>query len=222
MTFLYQQRPVGKWQVVVIFPKRSINTNVSPDFREYHGSGRLKIVYLDKLPQSLMQSYPLTLLQLVNAPSRKEVIVPLVQEVLSEMVQKEHEIARRDDLERLVSRIISVKLPQLSIEEIRIMVELLLSDFEKTRVYRDIVAIGKQEGISQGINQGISLGVRQGMRQQQEITATNLLAMGLSIADIAKATGLSGAEVCKLQKQAAQNQDHTMQQSRSRKKTRNS
>ncbi|MCU0424133.1 MAG: Rpn family recombination-promoting nuclease/putative transposase [Candidatus Kapabacteria bacterium] len=213
MTFLYQQRPKGEWQIVVIFPKRSIDTGVPPDFREYHSSGRLNVVYLDELPQSLTDRYPLTLLQLVNAPSRKEIIAPLAREVLTEAMQNEEEPDRRAEFERLVARIISVKLPKLSIEEIRAMTEPLLSDFEKTRVYREILARGiakgeakgERRGLSQGLNQGISLG----QRKQQETSALNFLAIGLSVADVAKGTGLSEAEVRTLQQQATKEQPKT-------------
>ena len=51
------------------------------------------------------------------------------------------------------------------------------------------------EGIAQGITQGRSEGIAQGSYQTKLETAKNLLGLGLSIENIAQATGLSQAEV---------------------------
>lgn len=62
---------------------------------------------------------------------------------------------------------------------------------------------GRKEGIKQGIEQGIEegrkegikQGIKQGIEQGILATARNLKQMGLSIADIAKATGLSAEQL---------------------------
>ena len=54
---------------------------------------------------------------------------------------------------------------------------------------------GITQGISQGIAQGRSEGIAQGSYQTKLETAKNLLGLGLSIENIAQATGLSQAEV---------------------------
>ena len=58
---------------------------------------------------------------------------------------------------------------------------------------------GRKEGIKQGIEQGIEQGIKQGIERGIEqgilATARNLKQMGLSIADIAKATGLSAEQL---------------------------
>ena len=51
------------------------------------------------------------------------------------------------------------------------------------------------QGISQGITQGRSEGIAQGSYQTKIETAKNLLGLGLSIENIAQATGLSRQEV---------------------------
>ena len=56
------------------------------------------------------------------------------------------------------------------------------------------------EGREQGITQGISQGISQGSRQKALETAKNLLHFGLSVENIAQATGLSKAEVEALEK----------------------
>ena len=53
------------------------------------------------------------------------------------------------------------------------------------------IAQGIERGIAQGIEQGMEQGIAQGMEQKAFETAQNLLAMDLSLDNIAKATGLS-------------------------------
>ena len=55
----------------------------------------------------------------------------------------------------------------------------------------DAKRMGRLEGRSEGIAQGFS----EGSRQKAIETAKNLLALGLSVEDIAQATGLSKEEV---------------------------
>ena len=57
---------------------------------------------------------------------------------------------------------------------------------------------GLSDGISQGIAQGIAQGISQGEHQKAIETAKNLLAMKLSIEQVAQGTGLSVDEIKKL------------------------
>ena len=50
---------------------------------------------------------------------------------------------------------------------------------------------GYKAGVTDGISQGIMQGITKGAEQAKIETAQNLLAMGLSLDNIAKATGLS-------------------------------
>ena len=61
------------------------------------------------------------------------------------------------------------------------------------------IAQGKLEGKSLGLAEGRSLGLAEGSRQAKLETARNLLRIGLSVANIAEATGLSGREIAELQ-----------------------
>ena len=64
--------------------------------------------------------------------------------------------------------------------------------------YPDYIQKAMKEGEKRGINKGISKGITQGRIEGCKDTAKNLLAMGLSVADIAKATGLTEEEIDKL------------------------
>ena len=62
-------------------------------------------------------------------------------------------------------------------------------------VIMDAIDEGEARGKSLGLAEGKSLGLAEGSRQAKLETARNLRAMGLSTENIAKATGLSQAEV---------------------------
>ena len=53
----------------------------------------------------------------------------------------------------------------------------------------------REEGIQQGLRQGIQQGFADGSYQTKLETAKNLLDLGLSVENIAQATGLSREEV---------------------------
>jgi predicted transposase/invertase (TIGR01784 family) len=209
MIFLHQHRPQGRWRVVVIFPRRSIDAGVPEDFREYLVSGRLKIVYLNELPTETISTFPLSLLQILTAKARKADVQSAVKHVMSSVIEKE----KREDVLRLMRSMIAAKLPILSFEEVQAMVEPTMSMLEKTRYYRDIRAMEKKleklkriemealkRGEQKGEKRGEKKGEKRGERRTQEKTALRLLAMGMELEKIAEATGLSVKAVKALRK----------------------
>ncbi|MGP1595293.1 MAG: PD-(D/E)XK nuclease family transposase [Treponema sp.] len=71
----------------------------------------------------------------------------------------------------------------------------------RMKLKSDITTISETQfnaGMQQGIQQGKSLGLAEGALQKAFQTARNLLGIGLSIENIAKATGLTIQEVEKL------------------------
>ena len=61
------------------------------------------------------------------------------------------------------------------------------------------LAEGKSLGLAEGRSLGLAEGEAKGSRQKALETARNLLRIGLSVANIAEATGLSGQEIAELQ-----------------------
>ena len=61
--------------------------------------------------------------------------------------------------------------------------------------YDTDIAVQREEASKIAFAQGISQGISQGSRQAKLETARNLLQFGLSVENIAQATGLSQAEV---------------------------
>ena len=71
-----------------------------------------------------------------------------------------------------------------------------LAEFDaEQRGKKEGYSAGVSDGIQQGLQQGISQGIQQGEYKAKIETAKNLLAMGLSIENICKATDLSTEEV---------------------------
>lgn len=77
---------------------------------------------------------------------------------------------------------------------------------ESIKIMRDTLAThayamkqGHEEGLQQGLKEGIAQGIQQGIQQgalnEKLRIATNLLAVGLSIKDVAAATGLSEKDI---------------------------
>jgi len=81
---------------------------------------------------------------------------------------------------------------------------------ENLRKYRDTVAVmqgqwdlghekgineGMKKGVAEGMKKGVAEGMKKGAAKKQFEVARNLKSMGLSDADIAKATGLSAEEI---------------------------
>ena len=76
---------------------------------------------------------------------------------------------------------------------------------EALKKYRDTISVfegvrleGIMEGQKKGRKEGMELGVLKGRKEGLRQTARNLKSMGLGIADIQKATGLSEEEILEL------------------------
>jgi predicted transposase/invertase (TIGR01784 family) len=69
---------------------------------------------------------------------------------------------------------------------------------EQARV-QDAEESGWKEGLEEGLERGLEQGLERGREEAQRVIARNLLKLGISLAGIAEATGLSQAEILQLQ-----------------------
>jgi len=79
--------------------------------------------------------------------------------------------------------------------------ELWIAQWKQESFERDIrsgLNAAMQQGIAQGIQQGIAQGLQQGIAQEKIATARAMLADGISVAQIAKWTGLTPEEIANL------------------------
>ena len=78
------------------------------------------------------------------------------------------------------------------------MIQTVKNNEQARREYRFMSGFemdAREEGVQQGLRQGIQQGFADGSYQTKLETAKNLLDLGLSVENIAQATGLSREEV---------------------------
>jgi predicted transposase/invertase (TIGR01784 family) len=186
--FLYLDKTElsNNWRGVVVYPSRSIDTGETDRYIELLSSQRVRRIYLDELSSISQQSIGIETVKLVIEP--EESTGTKARELISFARQEINDDITRRELLQLIETIIVYKFPQKSREEIEQM--LGLSELKQTRVYQE----AKQEGLQEGLKEG---------RLQSKIEAIpRLLALKLSLEQIAEALDLDLEQV----KQVAQQQ----------------
>ena len=144
--FLRQYKPSHPWQVVVIYPNRSIEREQTLQFGEILALNRVRRIYLDELTQAPESSLGVGVVKLVI--EGEETAPELARRLIAQARQQLSTEATRRDLIDLIETIIVYKLPQKSREEIEAM--LGLSELKQTKVYQE----AKQEGLAEGEQRG--------------------------------------------------------------------
>ncbi|MBD2411118.1 flagellar assembly protein H [Nostoc calcicola FACHB-389] len=153
--YLRQYKPFHPWQVVIIYPTRSIEREETLQFGEMLLLNRVRRIYLDELSQAAEASVGVGVVKLVieaeeTAPElAKRLIEQAKQQITDEVTQR--------DLINLIETIIVYKLPQKSREEIEAM--LGLSELKQTKVYQEALEEGKEQGKLEAIPRMIEFGL---------------------------------------------------------------
>ncbi|WP_017305115.1 Rpn family recombination-promoting nuclease/putative transposase, partial [Spirulina subsalsa] len=146
--YLRQYQPPHPWQVVVIYPTRSIEREPPQHFRDLLRSGTVTRVYLDEL-EGVQERLGVSIIQLVVEEESQ------AMELAQRLIQQAQEVLVTSPIQRdiidLIETIVVYKLPQLSREEIAEM--LGLTDLKQTRFYQEAFEEGRQEGRQEGIEQ---------------------------------------------------------------------
>ncbi len=180
--YLRQNQPENDWSAIVLYPSSSTDAGNIKHYREFFDSGRIRRIYLNQLSGGVFEnSLAVKTVKLIVAPESKT--IEQARELV-ERVRLQGDQLQQEKFVQLVETILVYKLPNMSREEIEAMFE--LSDLKQTKVYQE----AKLEGIQQGIQEG----------KLQSVPP--LLALGLTVEQIAQALGLSVEQV----RQAAQNQ----------------
>ena len=103
-------------------------------------------LYLQDLLNESQLPLSLALLQLIVLPDES---VPLATKKLIEAAQSLGEQAFQSILE-IVEAILINKFPQLSAQEVLVMLDLKTADFRQTRFYQDVFQEGREEGREEG------------------------------------------------------------------------
>lgn len=153
--YLHQYKITRPWQGLLIL--RSRNLDLGPKI-PYQGVlySSVTRLYLEDLLSVENLSPNLSLLKLVVMPKRKAAVV--AKSILSQ-TQSQKDFEKYLDL---VEAILVNKFDNLSIEEIRSMLDLREADVTQTRFYKEVIQIGRQEGEQLGQQLGeVNLIVRQ-------------------------------------------------------------
>lgn len=151
-------------------------------YRGFLMSEQVKLVYLDELAAPASPSLGIGIVQLVVGA--REAAVEQTNQLMQKARQELEDEALKRKVIELIEAVLVYKFTELSREEIEAMFG--LSDLKQTRVYQE----GKEEGKEEGKREG------------KLESVPGLLALGLSVEQIATALGLDVALV----QQAAQSQ----------------
>ncbi len=177
--YLRQYQPSHPWEVVVIYPSRSIEREKNLHFGKLLNLAEVKRVYLDELAQSTECSLGVGVVKLVMESEETAGIA--AKRLIEQAKQQLTDAATQRDLIQLIETIIVYKLPKKSRKEIEAM--LGLSELKQTKVYQE----AKEEGVQEGEQIG---------EQKAKLEAIpELIQLDLSLVQISRALRLPLAVV---------------------------
>jgi predicted transposase/invertase (TIGR01784 family) len=174
--YLNQTQFSNDWRGVVIYPSRNLESKKRERYRELLNSNRTSRIYLDEL-ESPSSSLTIATVQLIIA--EETTTIERGKSLIKQTKEEIEDEQTRRELLQLIETILFYKLPKLSGQEIEIMFS--LSDLRQTKVYQEALEEGRQEGE---------------LKAKLE-SVPRLLAIGLSVEQIAQALELTVEQVRK-------------------------
>jgi predicted transposase/invertase (TIGR01784 family) len=165
--YLRQYKADRPWRGLLILHRRSQDLGLETPY-ELQLEVQVQRLYLEDLLPVVGLSPNLAILRLLILPDLE--VSAAAQDILHN-TPTEAEFQRRLDL---VEAILVNKFPQLSVEEVRMMLNLREANFTQTRFYQEVLEKGLQQGLQEGVQQGLQEGVQQGLQegvQQGEASA---------------------------------------------------
>ncbi len=182
-TYLDRTDPAQDWRAVFIFKDRSTEPNKLIPYQELLNSPKVTRVYLDELEVGTANSLGLRIIKLVVTP---EAEAPArARELLEQVPQEVADDQQAQNVVDLIETIVLYKFPNLSREELEAM--LGLDDLRQTKFAREMRQEGKQEARLESV--------------------PRLLALGLTVEQVAQGLGLTVEQV----QQAAQTAEQSEQ-----------
>ena len=184
--YLYRHPPRRAWRAVALFPNRATEGRVEVAFATQLLNPWVKRVYLEEVLRNPAPTRGIRVLGLLLAPPAT--VVAEAQALLAESVAGS--TFNGPVLVDWIETLLVYKLPRLSREEIRNMLDILNVELKQTRFYQEVFAEGKDEGLQKGRQEG---------RQEAQLRiARSLLDVMTDDRLLAEKTGLSEAEVLAL------------------------
>ncbi len=173
--YLRQNRHKNPWRGVVIYPSRDIDIAEKEDFIEFFHSQRISRIYLDELGSAA--SLPIGIATIKLVIEDEDTAISSARELINRTQQAVNLQLPQKQLLELIETILVYKFPNMSQKEIQAMFG--LSELKQTRVYQEAREEGEQEG-----------------KQKAKLEAVpKLLALGLTVEQIAQALDLDVAQV---------------------------
>lgn len=193
--YLRQNTSVKFWRAVVIYPNQSLDPDDQQPYRLLLDSPQVQRIYLDELGTVTENSLQLAVVQLII--ESEETAIDRGRELIVRARQQLADEATRKQIVELIETILLYKFTQMSREELAAMLG-IDDEFKKTRMYQSI----KEEGLQEGLQEGRQEGLQEGKLQAKLEAVPRLLALGLSVEQVAAALDLTVEQV----QQAVQNQ----------------
>ena len=188
--YLRQYQPANNWRAVVIFPAKQADPGVHHHYQEFFENNRLQRIYLNALPDGLLDRFPLNLLKIIIA--REEEVADITEKIVSQIPDAIPNLKQQEIIFELVVNLLLQKFKKITREEVQKMIEPLISDIKKTRFYQEIAEEGREQGMEQGM-----------VEEKREI-AKALFKKQMSVQFIVEVTGLSKDEVLEIDKHIVQ------------------
>ena len=190
--FLEHGNPRQDWVAVVIYPSRAIEQKNIHPYRCLLESIQLVRIYLDELPPAPADRFELRILEMIAG--KPEAALEKAREMLPKVRQAKQSREAREQLLQLIETVIVHQFPNWSREETQKMIQVW--DITQTRVFKEAFEEGRQEGRQEGQQEGEAAG----RQKATELMARQLLKRGDCVAEVARVTGLTPAQVRKLSK----------------------
>jgi len=190
--YLRQNPSVNFWRAVVIYPQRIIEPDDQQPYRSILDSSQIQRIYLDELGTANENSLQLAIMQLIIAS--EAIAIDQGRQLIIQARQELTDEANKKQIVELIETILLYKFTNLSREEVAAMLG-IDDEFKKTRMYQSIKEDGLEEGRQEGRQQGIQEGRQEGRLQAKLEAIPRLLALGLSVEQIASALDLSIEQV---------------------------
>ncbi|MFK0733063.1 MAG: Rpn family recombination-promoting nuclease/putative transposase [Gloeotrichia echinulata GP01] len=184
--YLRQNKRKHTWRGVVIYPTRSVDTGDTKDCHEFFTSQRVRRIYLDELGEAA--SLPIGIATIKLVIEEEDTAIITARELINRTQQAVNLQLPQKQLLELIETILVYKFPKMSRQEIEAMFS--LSELKQTRVYQE----GKQEG------------KQEGSFEAKLAAVPKLLALGLTMEQIAQALDLDVAQVQQIAQQTPPNQ----------------
>ena len=196
--FLYLSKTdlTNDWRGVIVYPNPQVETDKVQRYRELLNSERVRRIYLNELENIPQTSIGLATVQLITLSKAKAIdsTRKLIQRVRQELTPDQ----KPQELLQLIETILVYKLPLLNRREIETMFS--LDELKQTQYFQDVREEARQEGRQEGREEGIEQGIEQGRLNKALEAVPRLLALGLSVEQVASALELEVKQVRAIQK----------------------